>query len=262
MLAYEFRGENMDDFLISVPFKAGREQVTSRSYRYDNLTRDDTCFVIVQRTISGVGAFYLRGKREEVPEGYAFLAIVPEPSSYAYEGPARVPWVFSWLNFYGGPSAAMARQIRDLHGPVLPLAADSVAGKRFELLLERPLHADPLQEAADAYLFLICWVQELGRDLAKNAHPLQASIRKMETRFHEPLGVKQLAAEAGLSREHFSRLFVETTGVSPASYLRAIRLGHARRLLGRKSNTLKETALRCGFPSAAALRRALDQTGG
>ncbi len=247
----------MDDLLISVPFKVERESVSSRSYFYDNAHRGDACFVIVQRTISGTGMFSSRGKVYDVPEGSAFLSVVPEASSYGFRGRSSAPWVFSWLNFYGGPSPGMARSIRDHHGPVLPLPKNSPAGKLYQSFFgSGSKRADPVPMAAKAYSFFVEWSRELGHGTVEARDPIVGAIQTMRARFHEPLGIKTLADQVGMTREHFTRLFVEANGTGPAAYLRDIRLRHARSLLANRANSLKEAALRSGFPSVAALRRA------
>jgi AraC-like DNA-binding protein len=247
----------MDDLLISVPFKVEMESVSSRSYFYDNAHRGDACFVIVQRTISGTGMFSSRGRVHDVPVGSAFLSVVPEASSYGFAGRSGVPWVFSWLNFYGGPAPGMARSIRDRHGPVLPLPKNSPAGKLYQSFFgRRSKRADPVSMAAKAYSFLVEWSLELGLGSVEARDPIAAAIQTMRSRFHEPLGIKTLADQAGMTREHFTRLFVDAHGIGPAAYLREIRRHHAQSLLANRANSLKEAALRSGFPSVAALRRA------
>lgn len=246
--------------MITVPFFVARETVGSRSYQFNNETRDSTCFVIIQRTLEGCGAFYLKGRRFDVPPGRAFVAIVPEMSSYAYEGPGRMPWTFSWLNFYGGPAADLCRLLRDMHGPVVPLAAGTAAGRMFDDLVRARRRRNPVTEASAAYTFLITWAGELGGRTALDQDPIENALRKMRRQFHEPLGVKMLAADCGLSREHFTRRFAGATGIPPAAFLRDIRVRQARRLMRTGSNRLKEVALRCGFPSLAAMKRAFRKS--
>lgn len=90
---------------------------------------------------------------------------------------------------------------------------------------------------------------------------MEAVARICRARFREPLGIKELAAHAGLSREHLTRIFTERTGISPARHLRQLRVAAAREMLDHSGMTLKETALRCGFPSAKSLQHALRAVG-
>lgn len=247
----------MEEYLISMPFKKKVEKVSSQSYRYDNLQRGDTDFVIIQKTDAGQGTFVWRGRSYDVGPDHAFVALVPEASSYAFLGKPQTPWTFSWLNFYGTPAMELVRTVREVHGPVLPLGSKTAAGILYDrLLARRTSPKSPIEHAAECYTFLATWFYDLGRRSDAADDPVVVAQRIMESRFHEPLAIKSLAAECGLTREHFSRLFSAATGYGPAVYLRAIRMRHALRLLASGSITLTETALRCGFPSVVSLQKA------
>lgn len=75
-----------------------------------------------------------------------------------------------------------------------------------------------------------------------------------------PLSVDHLARHAGLSPRHFTRLFHEQVGVSPARYVERIRVDAARRLLENDRAGVAAVARRCGFGSAETMRRAFLRT--
>jgi transcriptional regulator GlxA family with amidase domain len=70
------------------------------------------------------------------------------------------------------------------------------------------------------------------------------------------LGVAALAARAGVSERHLTRLFVAHLGQTPARYVRAARTEAAAHLLVSSTLPLARVAARCGFASAEALRPA------
>lgn len=70
------------------------------------------------------------------------------------------------------------------------------------------------------------------------------------------LGIAVLAALAGVSERHLSRLFVADLGRSPARVVRDIRLEAASRLLATTRESSSTVARRCGFSSGEALRQA------
>ena len=75
-------------------------------------------------------------------------------------------------------------------------------------------------------------------------------------RWHEPLGVADLADVACLSPSQFAQRCREEQGTSPMHWLRALRLAHARELrLG--GLDVAETARRTGYRSPSALTAAL-----
>ena len=115
---------------------------------------------------------------------------------------------------------------------------------------------DPWRHSAKCFEFLSTWKGELAHPSGTVANPADVAAEIMEQQFREPLTVKEIAAQVALTREHLSRLFIERHGIGPAAYLRSIRFRHAVRLLAEKNLSLRETALRSGFASAAAMRRA------
>ena len=87
---------------------------------------------------------------------------------------------------------------------------------------------------------------------------VQQAVALIEANFSSELSREQLAATAGLSAFHFSRLFHRVVGVSPHRYLLGCRLSHARELLrgdGGQGRTIADVAAECGFADQAHLAR-------
>ena len=79
-------------------------------------------------------------------------------------------------------------------------------------------------------------------------------------RWHEPLGVADLAGVACLSPSQFAQRCRDEQGVSAMHWLRTLRLAHAREL--RLAGTgVAETARRTGYRSPSALTAALRRLG-
>ena len=249
------------DFLrISLPFGNKEERVTSPRYVWNCRERGTDQFVIIQRTISGAGAFVWEGRTFSVPENHAFIATVPEDSTYYFPPDHKAAWRFSWLNFYGPLAVSLCQDLRRQYGPVLPLPRRSPAGSAFDALVqqgESRAPADRHDTSLACYAFLMEWTRQLSRPGQDQPDPVEIAIRICRARFREPLGVKELAAESGLSREHFTRLFTEKTGSPPAFFLRELRAAAAVAMMKDGTIPLKEAALRCGFASPRALNRAL-----
>ncbi|MBU1439744.1 MAG: AraC family transcriptional regulator [Gammaproteobacteria bacterium] len=76
----------------------------------------------------------------------------------------------------------------------------------------------------------------------------------------ERLTLERIAARAGLSPHHFSRLFTARTGQSVMAYVRARRLVRAaRRLVDEPDARLVDLAFDCGFESQEAFTRAFKR---
>jgi len=80
---------------------------------------------------------------------------------------------------------------------------------------------------------------------------LDPRIRKvdglMQRNLHLKLGLREMAAAIALSPSRFSHLFKAQTGVSPAQYLKSLRLEKARDLLGGSHLSIKEVAAQVGL---------------
>jgi transcriptional regulator GlxA family with amidase domain len=75
----------------------------------------------------------------------------------------------------------------------------------------------------------------------------------------EDLAVERLAEKANVCPRHFSRLFRDSFGSSPADFVEKLRLGEARQLLGERGGRIESVAAAVGFASADSFRRAFER---
>jgi AraC-like DNA-binding protein len=73
-----------------------------------------------------------------------------------------------------------------------------------------------------------------------------------DVRYAEPITVDDLAAAAGLSRAHFSRMFTQTFGESARSYLRSRRLERAAALLRYTDRSVADVVVMVGLQSVGS----------
>jgi AraC-like DNA-binding protein len=71
----------------------------------------------------------------------------------------------------------------------------------------------------------------------------------VDARYAEPITVDDLAAAAGLSRAHFSRMFTRTFGESPRAYLQTRRLERAASLLRHTDRSVADICAMVGLHS-------------
>jgi AraC family transcriptional regulator len=91
---------------------------------------------------------------------------------------------------------------------------------------------------------------------------LKRVIDLIEMRFTEDVSLRELAREACLSAFHFSRLFRQTTGLSPHRYVTERRVQEAQRKLVFSRSSLVEIALETGFGSQANFIRTFRKSTG
>ena len=93
--------------------------------------------------------------------------------------------------------------------------------------------------------------------------PFIALVAWIEQQLDEPLTLERIAARAGLSPYHFSRLFTARMGRSVMAHVRGRRLVRgARRLCDEPDLKLVDLAFDCGFESQEAFTRAFKRVFG
>ncbi len=85
----------------------------------------------------------------------------------------------------------------------------------------------------------------------RNRYLLHA-ISLMEKHQDEPLGIDEIARQAGCSRRQLERLFSGKTGQAPIMYYRNLRLDRARRFIFETQMTLTEIAVASGFCASSS----------
>jgi AraC-like DNA-binding protein len=87
------------------------------------------------------------------------------------------------------------------------------------------------------------------RQRAKGFHQLAVVLQYIDSHLHEKLTVEQLASNANLNADYFSRLFLSIVGIRPVDYIINKRLERAQLLMMTSSSALKEIAESVGIPS-------------
>lgn len=141
---------------------------------------------------------------------------------------------------------------------------------RFRQLDEPQVLASLLARAAEAWLqddsqchtWLAVAMLELRRADAvqgRASAPWQATITALTSRIRadpaQAPGVAAMAAEAGLSCDHFTRVFRAATGQTPRTFVVEARLERARHLLRDSTLSVSRIAESCGFADPAFFGR-------
>ncbi|MGW3387013.1 GlxA family transcriptional regulator [Streptomyces cinereoruber] len=85
---------------------------------------------------------------------------------------------------------------------------------------------------------------------------VRALVAHIAARPHDDLSTPVLAARAGVTPRHLTRLFTEHLGQPPGRYVRAVRTEAAAQLLVTTALPLASVAVRCGFGTPESLRKA------
>lgn len=107
---------------------------------------------------------------------------------------------------------------------------------------------------------LYCWETEAHRRLANvSGDPLmERAERLIREQADQPISMKQLASELGLSPVQLTRRFTAAYGKTPSAYATTVRLNKARALLVETDWTLDDIARRCGYDNGFYFSRAFS----
>lgn len=129
------------------------------------------------------------------------------------------------------------RFLLSLNTPSEPFRVESAAYDLFGELSQA--HQRPERHGRPMDPSLIAW----------HAPAIEKAKDWMFRQLHEKITMRTLAAQAGISEFHFSRLFKSYTTFSPYQYLIQLRLAHAKKLLRDASKSVTEVAYESGFSS-------------
>ena len=88
---------------------------------------------------------------------------------------------------------------------------------------------------------------------------VKRALEQISQHYAKPIRVADLADDAGLVPESFSRLFAREVGVPPYRYLKGVRLQRAKELLGGSDLAIDQIAEACGFADRFSFSRAFRQ---
>lgn len=125
-----------------------------------------------------------------------------------------------------------------------------------------------LEEAPSLYQVIEAFKEALGRLSfvsskawqGSNVMRLEATLQYLRENFAEPLPLPVVARKAGFSVPTFSRVFRRATGTSFLTYVRAIRVEHAKNLIVTTPMSIDQIAQACGFQSQHHLIRSFKKT--
>jgi len=138
-------------------------------------------------------------------------------------------------------------------------------------LLEETIHDRRCRkELMRAYLIefftlMIRKIESLVDLQAESLDSVEAIIRAkrfIQSNFHKPINLEEIADAACLSKSHFCRVFKEETGFTPIEYVNFIRLEKAMTLLWYSNYTLTEIAEHVGFSSIHYFSRSFKKHNG
>lgn len=232
-------------------------------YRWDGMRRGGNArapYVVLQYTLGGAGVFRTPERAHRLSVGWAFAAVIP--SEHVYFLPDDSPtWRFFWLIIRHPYVVSRIAALSPPAGPVLQAPLQSELVQSMVELIART--RDPADDRFSRERRLFELLLAIERCAWSMQHPddqrqrLTQRVRAfVESQPAARLNVDAIANAFDMSRSNFSHHFRAATGLSPAAFVRDLRLEQARQLLTRPEESIKSIALRTGFADATHLGKA------
>ncbi|MBA8800851.1 AraC-like DNA-binding protein [Rhizobium sp. RAS22] len=235
--------------LHTMPTSSGYEIRRGGNYDWDGRKRGQTPFTVLQYCIGGQGNLRYENRHYVVRPGETLLLLIPHNHRYWLEDGKE--WEFFWISMNGEEALRIHRNILSVTGPILklqPETVDHLAGCCSRLVngAETPGAASAV--AYEAAMTLYDDVFGSHPSFGGEYRTMQQVLSYIDSHLGDRLSVGDLAAVAGLSRAHFSRIFTASEGLPPAEFVLQRRLRRAAKLLTTAANIpIKEVSVLCGF---------------
>jgi AraC family transcriptional regulator len=227
---------------------------TKQTYDWHGLKRGKAEFALFQYCTRGSGRLRYIDKEFEVRPGQAMLLHFPHDNRY-WLPPESKDWEFIYVCLYGAEIMRIWKDLEANAGPLVSLDEKSSPINSASEIVLSFVHKSGTSEY-DASRMAYQLAMELAalfitptdaRASSSYRTSLDKAIEFSIKNLKSPIGVDEMAAAAGYSRYHFSRIFSESEGMSPKEYLQNLRIRKALDLLQSSRDSVKEIAAVCGF---------------
>jgi AraC-like DNA-binding protein len=246
-----------------MPTSTGYEQAQPGSYDWDGLKRGQIPFSVLQHTVAGRGRLRYERRLWRPEAGQTMLVSIPHAHRYWIE-PGE-DWSFFWIAITGREALRLNRAILRSAGPVFRLRTETVDGLAAVCASLRAPVPGAGQASSLAYRAIMLVHDDVmaraeRNDAATGNDVVDRTVAFIRANPEAALDIEALAAVAGVSRSHFSRLFARTKGMAPAEFVARQRMDLAARLLVNSQLSIKAVSRGCGYPDpnyfAKVFRRA------
>ena len=197
--------------------------------------------------LKGAGWVRIEGVTHRVHPGE--LAWINCHHPHEHGAVAEAPWEVLWVRIEGPRLEQMCTMLSANTNPVFAIPESSSVYREIFALLESdaPESVPMLHAAVARLLALVCCARQKTDQTAKVPTPVRRALERMKLYYFEVHTVDELAALAGMSASHFSRVFRATFGTSPIDWLRRERISQAKRRLGDTADPIQWIAQAVGY---------------
>ena len=151
-----------------------------------------------------------------------------------------------WLHFDGANSRELFEEIISLKGKKVK-CPDSVSRNIYSVMNAQ----SETQQSEAIFKTLMRLLNTESTTGEKTLSIIDSAKEFMVNNYQNELTVSEIAKTVNLSPSYFSKIFKESTTLSPYDYLLSVRLDKAKELLINSDIPISEIAYRCGFNSTS-----------
>lgn len=247
---FHFQGEHQSE-IVGI-HSIGWENIHSPAYNWHGITRREVGRYVFQYTLSGRGTLEINQKSHSLTAGKAFLVELPSQHRYFFPDDSE-HWEFIYITLYGLEIQKAFQLIHKEKGQVVSFPPESELVQLLLLIYQKATErqiTDAFQASAAAYSFMM-ELYRFARHLGTPARQWPEQIAKAalyaQKHFDKPIGLDDLVTASGLSKYHFTRLFHQTTAMTPVNYITKIRLDQAMEWLRSSDKPIYEIAKLVGY---------------
>ncbi|WP_274649600.1 AraC family transcriptional regulator [Paenibacillus humicola] len=204
------------------------------------------------QTLEGEGRFSFNGQEYLLSKGRGIFLKPYTPHSYFTSGPK---WSTVYVTFGGASAVSILDSLRlnvsSLYTDLSDLPFASVIEEML-IKIDTDSEFSKLDLSAYLYQFLIN-LRKYGKthnqpSLSHFYDKVRRLVEWLETVYAEDITLKDMAGRLHVSEQYLNRLFQETFGISPYSFLIRLRIWKAKEMLIQNPDMpLKQLAIRTGF---------------
>ncbi|WP_245712497.1 AraC family transcriptional regulator [Anaerobacillus alkalilacustris] len=253
---YGFRFQDSLPSNVANMWVIGRDvKKPDECYDWHGLQRKDVGTYVFQYTLAGVGRLDIDGTTHSLEAGEAFIVEIPSDHRYYFPSDSK-GWEFIFITLVGKEVAACWRYMMEQSGPILKVPPDS---KLIQLLLK--IYQDTMdQKITDAYcasskayeFIMECYrfIKNIEKVTKGFSQEITKAISFIQTHYHEPIALDDIATVSGFSRYYFIKQFQHQLNLTPMQYLTKIRIQKAAELLRVTNSPVTEVAVQVGFSNS------------
>lgn len=256
-----FRDERFIDLNL---YQFGWER-TAPLHSYGPHARNHYLFHYV---ISGKGTLFANEQVYEITAGHGFLVVPGQITTYRAD--EREPWEYTWIEF-DGLRAQESLRLAGISGkePIFTPANQEAGEKLCQQMLYIVNNgtAEPTHLIGHGFLFLSQLVESSAHQRTQNVRRLRdfyikEALTFIEDNYHRDVSVEEIAAFCGLNRSYFGKVFRETMGESPQTFLLHYRMAKAAQLLKETRLSVGEIAQQVSYDNQLHFSRAFKKVHG